>query len=95
MGITEKQVLEQLEKIRQLRGQGVSDSQIMNEMKLSHGAYWRRVKRLKEIDRQIMHEKFSSQLPTEIRILEDRLLRTIQTCENIANNQKHRPNGTP
>jgi len=46
MGITEKQILEQLEKIRHLRSQGESDAQIMKEMKLSHGAYWRRVKRL-------------------------------------------------
>jgi DNA-binding transcriptional MerR regulator len=39
MGITERQILEQLEKIRQLRSQGVSDSEIMEQMKLSHGAY--------------------------------------------------------
>jgi predicted nucleic acid-binding Zn-ribbon protein len=91
MGITEKQILEQAKKIRELRSQGVSDEQIMNQMKLSHGAYWRRVKRLKEIDRQILHEKFSSQLPSEIRILEDRLLRTIQNCENIANDQSKDP----
>jgi hypothetical protein len=59
----------------------------MEEMKLSHGAYWRRVKRLKEIDCQILHEKFSGQLPSEIRILEDILLRTIQNCERVANDQ--------
>ena len=38
-----------------------------------------------------MHEKFSSQLPTEIRILEDRLLCTIQNCENIANDESIDP----
>ena len=91
LGITEKQILEQVEWIRQLRSQGVPDSEIMKEMKLSHGAYWRRVKRLKEIDRQILHDKFSNQLPSEIRILEDRLLRTIQNCENIANAQNIDP----
>jgi orotate phosphoribosyltransferase-like protein len=91
MGVTEKQILDQIERIRQLRSQGASDAQIMDEMKLSHGAYWRRVKCLKEIDRQIMHEKFSSQLPSEIRILEDRLLRTIQNCESIANDKNVDP----
>ena len=35
----EKHILEQVEKIRQLRSQGASDEQIMKEMKLSHGAY--------------------------------------------------------
>ena len=91
MGITDKEILGQVEKIRELRTQGVSDEQIMQQMKLSHGAYWRRVKRLKEIDRQIMYEKFSSQLPTEVRILEDRLLRTIRNCENIANDESTDP----
>jgi hypothetical protein len=91
LSITEKQMLEEIEKIRELRSQGASDSQIMDEMKLSHGAYWRRVKHLKEIDRQILHEKFSSQLSTEIRILENRLLRTIQNCETIANDQNMDP----
>jgi predicted DNA-binding protein (UPF0251 family) len=81
LGITEKQILEELEKIRELRSQGISDSEIMEQMKLSQVAYWRRVKRLKEIDRQILHEKFSSQLPSEIRILEDRLLRTHKTVK--------------
>ena len=64
-------MLEEIEKIRELRSQGASDSQIMEQMKLSHEAYWQKVKHLKEIDRQILHEKFSSQLPTEIRILEE------------------------
>ena len=63
----------------------------MQQMKLSHGAYWRRVKRLKEIDRQIMHEKLSSQVPSEVRILEDRLLRTIRNCENMANDESIDP----
>ena len=91
MGITGKQILEELEKIRELRIQGASDEQIMQQLKLSHGAYWRRVKRLKEIDRQIMHEKLSSQVPSEVRILEDRLLRTIRNCENMANDQSIDP----
>jgi predicted DNA-binding protein (UPF0251 family) len=59
LAITQKQILEELEKIRELRSQEVSDEQIMQQMKLSHGAYWQRVKRLKEIDRQILHEKFA------------------------------------
>jgi predicted DNA-binding protein (UPF0251 family) len=63
LAITQKQILEELEKIRELRSQEVSDEQIMQQMKLSHGAYWQRVKRLKEIDRQILHEKFAGQLP--------------------------------
>jgi hypothetical protein len=91
VSITEKQVLEHVEKIRELRTQGLSDEQIMQQMKLSHGAYWRRVKRLKEMDRQIMHEKFASQLPSEIRILEYRLLRTIKNCENITNDKSIDP----
>jgi hypothetical protein len=37
MGVTEKQILEQIQMIRQLRSQGASDPQIMEEMKLSHG----------------------------------------------------------
>jgi DNA invertase Pin-like site-specific DNA recombinase len=69
VSIPEKQILEQIERIRELRTQGVSDAEIMNEMRLSHGTYWRRIKRLKEIDRQIMYEKFVNQLPSEVRIL--------------------------
>jgi hypothetical protein len=61
MGITEKQILEQVERIRQLRSQGASDSQIMEEIKLSHGGYWRRVKRMNQIDRQVLEDKYSSQ----------------------------------
>lgn len=84
MGTTEKQILEQVERIRQLRSQGASDSQIMEEMKLSYGDYWRRIKRMNQIDRQILAEKSSTQLPSEVRILEDRLCRTIKNCESIA-----------
>jgi uncharacterized protein YoaH (UPF0181 family) len=32
LGITERQVLHQIEKIRELRSQGVSDGQIMQQM---------------------------------------------------------------
>jgi hypothetical protein len=84
MGITEKQILEQVERIRQLRSQGASDERIMEEMKLSHGGYWRRVKRMNQIDRQIMAEKCSTQLSSEVRILESRLHRAIENCESIA-----------
>jgi len=86
MGITEKQILEQVQTIRQLRSQGASDGQIMEEMKLSHGGYWRRVKRMNQIDRQVLLEKCSTQLSSEVRILENRLLRTIENCEIIARN---------
>jgi hypothetical protein len=41
---------------------------------------------MNQIDRQILAEKCSNQLSSEVRILEDRLLRTIENCESIARN---------
>jgi hypothetical protein len=67
MGITE-----QIERIRQLRSQGASDSRIMEHMKLSHGEYWLRVKRMNQIDRQVLEDRYSSQLSSEIITLESR-----------------------
>ena len=84
MGVTEKQILEQVQSIRQLRSQGASDSQIMEDMKLSHGGYWRRVKRMNQIDRKVLEDKYGNQLSSEAMILESRLLRTIENCESIA-----------
>jgi hypothetical protein len=86
VGITEKQILDQVDRIRQLRCQGASDSQIMEDMKLSHGGYWRRVKRMNQIDRRVLEDKCSNRLSSEIITLETRLLRTIENCESIARN---------
>jgi hypothetical protein len=55
-------------------------------MKLSHGGYWRRIKRMNQIDIQVLEDKYSSQLSSEIITLEGRLLRTIENCESIARN---------
>jgi hypothetical protein len=55
----------------------------MKEMQLSHGAYWQRAKRLKEIDRQKLHEKFSGHPATEIRIFEEGYCVSLQTWKAL------------
>ena len=83
LGITGKQILEQVEKIRELRIQGVSDEQIMEQLKLSHGAYWRRVKKMKGMDHEVMLQKFTDYVSSEVRMFETRIQRGIMACESI------------
>jgi hypothetical protein len=87
LGITDKETLEQVEKIRELRYQGVSDEQIMQQLKLSHGAYWRRVKKMKEMDREVMMQKFTDDVSSDVRMFETRIQRDIMACEFIISNQ--------
>jgi hypothetical protein len=81
---TDKQEFDQIERIRHLRSIGTSDTQIRDQLQLSETAFWRRVKKMKEMDREVMLQKFTDDVSSEVRMFETRIQRDIMTCESIA-----------
>jgi hypothetical protein len=84
---TDKTVLAQIERIRHLRSIGTSDTQIRDQLQLSEPAFWRRVRIMKRLDREVMMGKFTDDIASEIRMFEIRLMRHIMACESIINNR--------
>jgi hypothetical protein len=84
---TDKQRLNQVERIRHLRSIGTSDTQIRDQLQLSESTFWRRVKLMKQQDREIMLQKFTDDISSEVRMFETRIQRDIMACESIINNR--------
>jgi hypothetical protein len=86
-GVSEKTIIEQVERIKELRTLGATDSQIIRNLGITKSSFNRRIRRLNEASRYIMQNRFRSELLTEVDILHDRMLRTIQNCEAIARSE--------
>jgi hypothetical protein len=84
---TDKKIYDEIEQIRQLRIMGASDQAIVQALNLSYSAFWRRVKLMYKQDKQLMHELFSDAVPTQVKMLEARLLSTIDNCTKMATNE--------
>lgn len=82
---TTKKALEEIDRLRHLRSLGTPDTEIRDRLHLSEPAFWRRVHKMKEIDRKVMLDKFTDDIASEVRIFETRLQRDIMACEGIIN----------